>query len=184
MNTTLRRLLPAATIAVALGMTLAACGDDTPEAASPTAMESGAMAMPDGASASSGDLALTGFWVKESSLDLAAGFGTITNNGTEADALVAATAAGVPTVELHQTMDGVMQQVDAFPAEAGGSVTLEPGGNHLMFLGLTEPLVAGQNVDLTLSFASGETVEITAPVRPFTMEGHMDGGMADSQGGM
>lgn len=184
MNTNLRRRMSAATLAAALGLTLAACGDDTPEAASPSAEESGAMAMPEGASATSGDLALAGFWVRESSLDLAAGFGTITNNAAEDDALVAATASGVPTVELHQTMDGVMQQVDAFPVEAGGSVTLEPGGNHLMFLGLTEPLVAGQSVDLTLSFASGETVEITAPVRPFSMDGHMDGGMHDSQGDM
>jgi copper(I)-binding protein len=41
---------------------------------------------------------------------------------------------------------------------------LVPGGDHLMLEGLVAPLVPGEAVPLTLRFASGGTVEVTAPV--------------------
>jgi copper(I)-binding protein len=171
MHFTMRRLMPAVALTAALSLSLAACGSDDSDATepSPSPTMSGAMATtPDGASATVGDFALTGFWVKESSLDLSAGFGTITNNGTEADALVGASAPGVPMIEMHETVDGVMQQVESFPIPAGGSLTLAPGGNHLMFMGLTEPLAVGETIDITLSFESGQTAMITAPIEPFS----------------
>ena len=175
MHTTVRRLMPAIALTAALSVSLAACGsDDSDVAADPSPTASGAMAtLPEGASATVGEFVLTGFWVKESSLDLSAGFGTITNDGPEDDALVEASAPGVPMVEMHETVDGVMQQVESFPIASGGSLTLAPGGNHLMFMGLTEPLAVGETIDITLSFASGQTATITAPVEPFsTSDGH------------
>ncbi len=175
MHTTMRRLMPAVALTTALSLSLAACGsDDSDVAADPSPTAAGAMAtLPEGASASVGDFSLTGFWVKESSLDLSAGFGTIANDSAEDDALVGASAPGVPMIEMHETVEGVMQQVESFPIAAGGSLTLAPGGNHLMLMGLTERLAVGETLDITLSFASGQTATITAPVEPFsTSDGH------------
>jgi copper(I)-binding protein len=43
-------------------------------------------------------------------------------------------------------------------------VALAPGGNHLMLLGVKEPLVAGDTVALTLTFEASPAVEVTATV--------------------
>ncbi len=157
------------TIAVPLAaiclLAVAACGSEAQPAASPTPSASTDV---HGVSATAGSLSLTDFWVKQSSLDMSAAFGEIHNNGASADALVSVTATGVPAVELHQTTNDVMQQVDQFDIPAGEDLDLAPGGNHIMLIGLTAPLVPGDNVDLTLTFASGATAAVTSPVVSFT----------------
>ena len=178
-----RRTAPLAALLLATGLALAACssgdgaGSSSPSPSMSDSMASVGADQPEGASATVGDYDLTGFWVKESSLDMSAGFGTITNNSTEDDALIGATAQGVPQVELHQTVDNVMGQVDSFPIAAGGTLVLSPGGNHLMFIGLTQPLQVGATVDIALQFESGRTATITAPIEPFSGDdGHGDDG--------
>lgn len=175
MTSKTRRLLTATALTAALGLTLAACGSDSQDEPSSTPTQAGDSSALPSVDAEVGDLELTGFWIRESSLDLAAGFGTITNTGAQDDALVAASAEALPTIELHRTVDGVMQRVDAMPTAAGESLVLEPGGNHLMFLDLTEPLAAGDEVALTLSFESGESVDLAVPVRPFSSSAMHDG---------
>ena len=44
------------------------------------------------------------------------------------------------------------------PVPAGGRATFSPGGYHLMLMGLTRPLKAGDAVPVTLTFASGAKV--------------------------
>ena len=77
--------------------------------------------------------------------------------------LVAATTPVAGVAQLHQhTMDnGVMKmrQVDAVPVPAGQTVTLSPGGYHIMLMDLKAPLVAGQSFPLTLTFEKAGTVE-------------------------
>ncbi|HYD29012.1 copper chaperone PCu(A)C [Brevundimonas sp.] len=60
------------------------------------------------------------------------------------------------------------------PLPAGQAVELKPGGNHIMLLGVAEPLKAGDTVPLTLTFASAAPVEVTAAVgQPATSDsGH------------
>jgi len=53
---------------------------------------------------------------------------------------------------------------EGLPLPAGEAVALAPGGNHLMLLGVTEPLVAGNSVALTLTFESSPPLEVTAIV--------------------
>jgi len=154
--------IPLATMCL---LALAACGSDAEPAASSTPSASPEV---HGVSATAGSLSLTDFWVKQSSLDMSAAFGEIQNNGTSADSLVKVTATGVPAVELHQTTNDVMQQVDQFDIQAGEDLDLAPGGNHIMLIGLTAPLLPGDNLDLTLTFASGVTAAVTAPVVSFT----------------
>lgn len=58
-----------------------------------------------------------------------------------------------------------MTPVDRIDVPAGGSVALEPGGYHIMLLGLTAPLEAGTTVEVTLTFENAGEVAVSADVR-------------------
>ena len=58
-----------------------------------------------------------------------------------------------------------MQPVDGIVIPAGGTVTLEPGGYHVMLMGLTGDLAAGQVVRLTLTFRTAGAIGVSAEVR-------------------
>lgn len=84
--------------------------------------------------------------------------------------IVAATSDIASKVELHTgyVEDGVMrmrQLEDGIELPSGEMVMLKPGGLHVMFIGVTEPVAEGDEVNLTLEFANGETQAITAPVK-------------------
>ena len=59
----------------------------------------------------------------------------------------------------------MMQEVDAIVVPAGGSVSLEPGGIHVMLLELAEPLEAGTSFDLTLILDDGDEHQVSVEVR-------------------
>lgn len=104
-----------------------------------------------------------------------AAFMVITNEGEQDRALVAAASDVAEAVELHtHTMDdGVMRmrQVERIALPAGETVTLEPGGLHVMLIGLTKDLKPGDSVALTLSFDDGSEQSLTLPVKKI-MAGH------------
>lgn len=102
-----------------------------------------------------------------------ASFMTIQNTDGVAHALVAAESSASKVVELHtHTMvDGMMRMrpVERIDLPAGESVALQPGGLHVMLIGLQRQLVPGEAVDLTLIFEDGSKKQITAPVRKLQM---------------
>ena len=57
-----------------------------------------------------------------------------------------------------------MRAVDQIPV-AKGTTTLEPGGYHLMLMGLVEPLIDGETFDLTLDLEHGSPLSVTVTVR-------------------
>ncbi len=85
------------------------------------------------------------------------------------DKLLAASTPIAGAVELHDHIkDGGimrMRRIEAIPVPAGKTVTLKPGGLHLMLLELKAPLVAGDAFDLTLTFEKSGTIKVTAPVQ-------------------
>ena len=97
-----------------------------------------------------------------------AGFMTLTNRGKAMDALVAAESPAARRVEIHQSRmaGGVasMRKVERLAIPAGGAVTFAPGGYHLMFVGLAQPLRSGQTLPATLTFASGAKVKVVFQV--------------------
>ena len=101
---------------------------------------------------------------------ITAAYMTIANDGATDDVLKGVRSPKVKVVEVHQTTatpDGVMQMrkvEDGLPIPAGGSLTLQPGGAHLMLIGVEEPLQAGDQVMLTLEFAKAAPLEIAVPV--------------------
>ncbi|WP_439594474.1 copper chaperone PCu(A)C [Falsiroseomonas sp.] len=97
-----------------------------------------------------------------------AGYLTLRNGGA-ADRLVAARAAIATRVELHTHVHegGVMRMrpVEAIEVPANGSVTLEPGGLHLMLLELKRPLNQGDSVPVTLVFERAGEVQVQLAVQ-------------------
>ena len=95
------------------------------------------------------------------------GFLTITNTGTQADRLLGATSDFAARTEVHLTANdgGVMRmrEVEAIDLPPGETVVFEPGGYHVMFIGIDAPFAQGETRDVTLSFErAGEiTVQFT-----------------------
>ena len=108
------------------------------------------------------------------------GFMAITNRGTAPDRLTAMTCADAKSTELHRTVmqDGVMKMlpVDGLPLPPGQTVTLAPGGYHLMLIGLAKALNQGQATTCTLHFAHAGAMIIQLAVQS---AGAMSGGMGD-----
>jgi len=58
-----------------------------------------------------------------------------------------------------------MQELtDGLPLPAGETVTLQPGGYHVMLLDIAEPLEVGDEIELTLDFEDADDVTITVEV--------------------
>lgn len=95
--------------------------------------------------------------------DLGAGYMSISNTTSDDVRLESATAEGVGRIELHESLakdDGTMAmeaRPDGFVIAAGQTITLEPGGKHLMLFDPT-----GTD-DLTLFLDFGDaTIEVVA----------------------
>ena len=83
--------------------------------------------------------------------------------------LVAAFSPAAEAVELHMHIDdaGVlrMRQVKEIVVPAGSEMAFQPGGYHVMLIGLPLPLLAGDKVPITLRFADDTATTLEAVVR-------------------
>lgn len=120
-----------------------------------------------------------------------AGFLKITNTGDTADRLIAADSPIAQETEIHTmtVIDGVMKMrplADGIEIPAGGTIELKPGGYHLMFIGLNEPIAEGEPVTADLAFDKAGEVEVlltvVPPGAPGPKGGH--GAMGDGHGNM
>jgi len=98
-----------------------------------------------------------------------AAFFTITNDTNKNIKLIAVKSDIAEKVQIHNNIneDGMMKmrQVESIIIEANGSTSLQPGGYHVMFLGLKNDLTEGDNVELALYFDNGDQIKINAPVQ-------------------
>jgi copper(I)-binding protein len=124
----------------------------------------------------------------------AAGYMTITNNGNAPDRVNCVSSDASARCQIHtMTMqDGVMRMR---PVEGGleilpgQTITLAPGGFHMMLVDLTHPLEAGQTLKATLKFDKAGTVDVSYPIAAIgaPAPGAAAGGgmmMGDHPGGM
>lgn len=119
-----------------------------------------------------GDLVIDHPWARATVPGQKAGgaFLKIENRGRSADRLLSAAAPAerVGRTELHSMrMEGNvmrMREIAAIDIPAGQTVALEPGGLHLMLLGLTSPLKAGEKLPLVLTFEKAGTVTVQVHV--------------------
>jgi copper(I)-binding protein len=115
-----------------------------------------------------------------------AAFMIIHNHGGPADRLVGVRSDAAERVELHTHVmdsDGVMRMIhveEGFELATDGEIILERGGNHIMFLGLVDPLTAGEAVTVTLEFEVSGDLTIEIPIGDMATEGAgMDHGSMD-----
>lgn len=118
-----------------------------------------------------GTLMLTEPFTRETlpNAPVAGGYVTIMNMGEADDTLIAATSAIAGSTEIHSMeMDGDimrMREVEGgLTIPAGETVVLQPGGFHLMFMQLNQPLVEGETVSVTLTFETAGEVTLDLPV--------------------
>ncbi|MEY2777525.1 MAG: hypothetical protein RLY30_1623 [Pseudomonadota bacterium] len=100
----------------------------------------------------------------------AAAFVEIHNHGKSADRLTAVKfpSAVVGRGELHSMSheDGkmVMRELKGVALPAGGTIKMQPGGDHLMLIGLKRSLKVGETLEATLVFEKAGEVKVSLPV--------------------
>lgn len=149
----------------AAALSLAACNPSepakAPAAQTPTATDA---------------VTATDAWCRPSPNGAKAGGCYVTLTAATDDRLTGGSTPRAASLQVHEmkTENGMMKMAEltaGLPMPAGQAVALAPGGNHLMLIGLTAPLVAGETVPLTFQFASAPAITVQAQVRQPAMEG-------------
>lgn len=109
-----------------------------------------------------------------------------TISSAEGDRLLSAATDAAKMVQIHDTRmeDGVakMREIEGgLEIPAGHTVSLAPGGKHIMLMGLAGPLEEGAEITLTLTFEKAGEIEVTAPVRKVGAAAHDHGSMEGMQ---
>lgn len=96
-------------------------------------------------------------------------FLSIENKGKEADKLIGVSSPAAKNAEIHtMSMDGnvmKMREVGEIELAPASTVNMTPGnGYHIMLIGLTQPLKAGDKFPLTLTFQKAGKVEVSVHV--------------------
>jgi hypothetical protein len=115
-----------------------------------------------------GQIEISQVWARPSTVGNGAAYFQLTNQGTSGDALNAVESPVADKAELHtMTMDGNvmrMRKVPSLALPAGKSVSVAPGGLHVMLIGLKKPLVEGESFPMRLVFERAGSVEVKVHV--------------------
>ncbi len=115
------------------------------------------------------DLTVEGAYMPQPVTDeLAAGFLTVVNDGDRAAELTGVSSDLAARVTVHETVDGTMRPAASVDVPAGGRLTLESGGTHLMFEDLTRRPAKGETVTVELRFKDADPVTVDMPVQSAT----------------
>ena len=203
MTKTTRTAASLSTLSAAL-LLLTACagGQDAP--AGPDATASGSTATASAAGQSDGaagstatqdpaaesPLKVVDAWTKATESGMTGSFARLENTSGEDVHVTGVHSELSPVVELHTMVDDgsgqkVMQEApDGFTVKAGQTHELAPGGDHVMFMDLQNPLAPGDTVDYVLELSDGTEVPVTSEVRDFAgaNESYHGGGSSDASG--
>jgi copper(I)-binding protein len=183
------RVAPAGILLAAV-TALSGCGSQnttTPSAALEGSAPAAALESPelvaDTPSATASGLTITDPWVKTVKKGMTTAFGTLVNSTGAAVTVVSATSPLAPMIELHEIADSggkmVMRPKEGgFVIPARGTYRLQPGGDHIMLMGVTKEVKPGARIPFTLTLAGGGTVTFTAVGKDFA------GAKEDYQPGM
>ncbi len=99
----------------------------------------------------------------------AAAYMTVTNNGKTPDRVTCVSSDASARCQIHtMTMENgvmMMRPVEGgLEIKPGETVTLKPGGFHVMLESLKHPLEQGNMVKVTLKFENSGTVDVAYPI--------------------
>lgn len=99
-----------------------------------------------------------------------AGYLVLRNTGDKPDKLLSASTAIASKVELRfsdkTSHPPIARQTNAIEIPAGGEVRLQPGGSHLMLMGLKQPLKEGRHFPVVLHFEHSGAMAVDMFVQP------------------
>lgn len=121
------------------------------------------------AAAAQAEITIDDPYARSSNARAGAAFMTILNEGGPDDRLIGAHFDGAVRTELHTHIDedGVMRMVhveEGFAVPSGSDFSLQRGGPHVMFMGLTEPFKEGETLSVTLTFENAGEIIVEVPV--------------------
>jgi len=108
-----------------------------------------------------------------------AAYMTLVNKGSVPDRLLSISTPAARKAELHNhIMEGglmKMRPVGTFEITPEDPSVLQPGGLHIMLMGLSQPLVDGNSFPLTLNFERAGSIEVEVMIfdPEETGDGHM-----------
>ena len=115
-----------------------------------------------------GQLEVSDAWARATPAKAENGVAYLTIRTPTPDRLVSVSSPVAKTAELHtMEMAGMvmkMRPLAGLDIPAGQSVTLKPGGEHIMLMGLNGRLRGGQSFPLTLTFEKAGAREVTVSV--------------------
>ena len=118
-----------------------------------------------------GPIQITAPWARATPKGASSGaaYMTITNTGKTPDKVSCVASDASAQCQIHtMTMDnGVMQMrpvEGGLEIKPGETVTLKPGGFHMMLVNLKHPLEQGNTVKATLKFDSAGSVDVNYPI--------------------
>ncbi|AYC31572.1 copper chaperone PCu(A)C [Pseudomonas cavernae] len=95
----------------------------------------------------------------------AAGYFTLTNNGSQPVVLSGAQSPAFAQVMMHRSSleNGMasMQPIEQLEIPAGATLTFASGGYHLMLIHRQRELALGDQVEVNLQFADGQSLPVT-----------------------
>lgn len=152
--------------AIALTFSLSACGqeDTQTDALAPAAEKKPASeAIP----CQSDGITVSDAWIRSARAGqpTTAAYLTICNGGAP-DTLLSVEYSGAAAVEIHTTSMGENGAMIMSPSAAGirlpsgELVKLEPGGAHVMLIGVTYALTENESVPMTLTFSHADAKEV------------------------
>lgn len=159
-------------------------GMATPETAMSGMDMSNSGAMPEWDAACAG-IHVVGAWARPSipGASTSAAYALLVNLTDADETLVSAHTEIAQATELHEMRMGENDVMQMRPVKggiripAGGAALLQPGGLHVMLIGLTAEVPTDSTLDLTLTFANSGEMRLTVPVHPPDEGGSSMGGM-------
>ena len=118
--------------------------------------------------AQTNQLEVSNAWARATPGKAENGAAYLTIQSPTADRLLSLSSPVAKKAELHtMSMEGMvmkMRPLADLDIPAGQPVTLKPGGQHVMLLGLDAPLREGQSFPLTLTFEKAGTRTVTVAI--------------------
>ncbi|EOM77879.1 copper chaperone PCu(A)C [Rhodococcus rhodnii] len=152
------RLFATTAAGAAIALAVTACGSDSADTEDTTAADR---------------VVVTDAWVKAADSGMTAAFARVENTGGDDVRVVAASSPASAHTELHEMASNdsggmTMREKDGgFAIAPGDTLAFSPGHDHIMLMELTDPVVAGGAVTVTLEFDDGSTTTTDAQVRDF-----------------